>query len=112
MDKRTRTYIEVICHVLFWVVPTYLIIKYNMMSYGEMTGIYYRMPLIISVLINIFLVYTNIFVLFPGYSRKKLKLIPYVLILISIVAVLAIVKVKVDSTYMKYYFSRIVSGEH
>lgn len=112
MNKRTRTIIEVICHILFWVVPTYLIIRYNMMSFAEMTGVYYRMPLIISVLINILLVYVNIFVLFPHYNRKKLKLVTYVLILIVMVAFLAMVKVKVDSYYMMHYFSRIVSEEH
>ncbi len=111
MNKRAGTAIEVICHVLFWVVPTYLIIRYNMMSFGELTGDYYRMPLIISVLINIFLVYANIFILFPGYSRKKLSLPVYILILILLVAVLAILKVRIDSSYMFYYFSRIVSGE-
>lgn len=112
MNKRASTIVEVICHVLFWVVPTHLIIRYNMMSYAELTGVYYRMPLIISVLINIFLVYTNIFVLFPSYSRKRIKLLTYVLILAIMVAVLAIVKVKVDSSYMMRYFSRIVSEEH
>jgi len=112
MEKRTGTIIEVICHLLFWVVPTYLIIRYNMMSFAEMTGIYYRMPLIISVLVNISLVYTNIFVLFPGYSRKKLNLFTYVMTLIILIGALAILKVKVDSSYMMHYFSRIVSGEH
>jgi hypothetical protein len=112
MEKRAGTIIEVICHVLFWVVPTYLTIRYNMMSFAELTGVYYRIPLIISVLINILLVYTNIFVLFPGYRWKKLNLLIYILILILMVAVLAILKVKVDSSYMKHYFSRIVSGEH
>lgn len=111
MNKRTSTILEVIFHVLFWVVPTYLIIRYNMMSYAELTRIYYRMPLIISVLINIFLVYTNIFVLFPGYNRKKLNLFSYVLILTLMVAVLAVLKIKVDSSYMMHYFSRIVSEE-
>lgn len=111
MKKKTSTIIEVICHVLFWFVPTYLIIRYNMMSYSELTGIYYRMPLIISVLINIFLVYTNIFILFPVYGRKKLNLLTYVLILTLMVAVLAVLKIKVDSSYMMHYFSRIVSDE-
>lgn len=112
MDKRTRTNIEIICHVIFWVVPTYLIIRYNTMSYAELTGVYYRIPLIISVLINIFLSYTNIFILFPGYSRKKLNLFTYVITLIIMVGALAILKVKVDSYYMMHYFSRIVSTEH
>ena len=70
------------------------------------------MPLIISVLINIFLVYTNILVLFPYYNRKNLNLFTYVLILIIMVAVLAIVKVKIDSSFMMRYFSRIVVAEH
>jgi len=112
MNKRTSTIIEVICHVLFWVVPTYLIIRYNMMSYAELTGVYYRMPLIISVLINVSLVYINVFVLFPAYRNKKLNRATYVLILTLIVAGLAILKVKVDSAFMRLYFSRIVLTEH
>ena len=112
MNSRTRIIIEVICHVLFWILPTYLIIRYNMMSYGELTGIYYRMPLIISVLINIFLVYTNIFVLFPGYRRKRINLFMYVLILIIMAGALAMLKVMIDNSFMIHYFSRIVSGEH
>lgn len=112
MNKRTRTIIEVISHILFWFVPTYLIIKYNMMSFAELTGVYYRIPLIISVLINILLVYVNIFVLFPRYNRKASNLLTYILILIIMITFLAIVKVKVDSYYMMRYFSRIVSEEH
>lgn len=112
MNKRAGRIIEAICHILFWIVPTYMIIRYNMMSFAELTGVYYRMPLIFSVLINIFLVYVNIFVLFPLYSRKKLRLFTYLLILIIMAAFLAMVKVKVDSYYMIRYFSRIVSGEH
>lgn len=112
MKKRIRTIIEVICHVLFWVVPTYLIIRHELMSYGEMTGIYYRMPLIISTIINILLVYINIFVLFPGYKRKKYNLFTYVVILIIMVAVLGMSKVKVDNFYMLRYFSRIVVIDH
>ena len=112
MNKRIRILIEVICHALFWVVPTYLILRYNMMSYGELTGVYYRMPLIISVFINIFLVYTNIFILFPRYRRKNLNLFTYLLILILMVSALAFLKLKVDNAYMVHYFSRIVSAEH
>ncbi len=111
MNKRITRITEGICHLLIWVVPTYLIIRYNMMSYSELTGDYYRMPLIISVLINIFLVYANIFVLYPWYRRKKLNLPVYILILILMVIVFAILKVKVDSSYMIHYFSRIVTGE-
>ncbi len=112
MNKRTRTFIEVVCHVLFWCVPTYIIIRYNMMSYGEMTGEYFRMPLIVSVVINIILVYTNIFIFFPLYSRKRLNLYSYIILLVSLVAVLGLVKIKADSSFMKHYFSRILSPEH
>jgi len=70
------------------------------------------MPLIISVLINVFFVYINIFVLFPAYRNKKLNHVTYVLILTLIVAGLAVLKVKVDSAFMRLYFSRIVFTEH
>ena len=112
MGKRNRIIFEAVCHVLFWVVPAYLIVRYNLMSYSEMTGKYYRMPLIISVLINIFLVYANIFILFTGQNRKKISLTAYVLILCLMIISLALLKVKIDSAFMRHYFGRLVSDEH
>jgi len=82
-----------------------------MMSFGELTGDYYRMPLVISVLINILLVYTNVFLFFPAYSRKKITLVNYSFIIILAVIILALLKVKIDSSYMRHYFSKVVVEE-
>lgn len=106
MNKKYRLYLEISVHILIWVVPTFMIIRNNMMSYAGLTTRDYPVPLIISVLINIFLVYSNIFVIFPAYSRKRLNLINYLLVLGIMVILSVILKVKLDSQFVRYYFSR------
>lgn len=106
MSKRFRLYLEISCHVLLWFVPTFLLIRYNMMSYAGLTTRDYPIPLIISVLINIFIVYSNIFLIFPAYRNKRLSLLNYLLALGLIVVAFAILKVKADNQFVRYYFSR------
>ena len=111
MDKRNRTYIEIICHILFWVIPTYCIIKYNLMNYRDLTGETFPMPLIVSVLINILLVYSNMFILFPAYSHKRLNLLRYSFVMIIIVVLISYIKVKIDTLFIQYYFSKAPTDE-
>jgi two-component system LytT family sensor kinase len=106
MNKKYRRYLEILCHVLLWVVPTFMIIRNNMMSYAGLTTRDHPIPLIISVLINILIVYSNIFVIFPAYSRKRLNLPNYLLILVLMVVAGAVLKVRIDDQFVRYYFSR------
>jgi len=82
------------------------------MSFAEMTGEYFCIPLIISVFINIILVYSNMFFFFPVYSQKRLSLLNYSILLVLIVVLTAILKIKIDSSFMRHYFSRVVTAEH
>lgn len=111
MSKRIRISIEVLSHVLLWILPTYLIIRYNLLSFQELTGRYLTFPLIISVGINILIVYSNIFLLFTALSRKRLTIITYSLLLLIVIALMAILKVKVDSWFLWHYFSSKFSDE-
>jgi sensor histidine kinase YesM len=106
MNKRILVSIEIICHILFWVIPTYFIIRYNLMNFEYLTGESFRMPLIVSVLINILVVYSNMFILFPAYSQKKINLIRYSFALIIILVLTILLKVKIDSLFVQHYFSK------
>ncbi len=112
MKKPTGTYIEVISHILLWTLPTYLILRYDLLAFEGLSGKYLTFPLIISVLINILIVYLNIFVIFPALAKKKLSLLLYSIILISIVIVMAFLKVTVDNQFILYYFSKKASDLH
>ena len=110
MNRKVRIFVEVLSHILLWVIPTYLFIRYDLMSFGELTGRYFRLPLIISVLINILIVYSNIFILFPALARKRIKLLLYAFILITVVILTAFLKVKIDNIFMLHYFSELTTG--
>jgi len=112
MSKRTRTYIEVISHILLWTLPTYLIIRYDLFSFQDLSGKYLTLPLIISVIINIFIVYLNMFVLFPALNKKKITTLFYSLLLILTITLMAFLKVKIDSQFIWYYFSKKASDTH
>ena len=109
MSKRTRTYIEVISHILLWTLPTYLIIRYDLLGFQDLQGKYLTLPLIISVIINILIVYLNIFFLFPALNKKKLTPLFYSLLLILTITLMALLKVKIDSQFIWYYFSKKAS---
>jgi sensor histidine kinase YesM len=110
MDKRTRIYIEVICHLLFWFIPTYLSIKFNLVTIGQqLSNESGYMPFIANVLYNILLVYSNIFILFPAYTRKKLSRLQYTFIMLIIVSLSAIIKYEINNLFSWYYFSKMFS---
>src|SRR3989339_1191195 len=109
MSKLTRTYIEVISHILLWTLPTYLIIRYDLMSFEYLHGRYFTFPLIISVILNMLIVYFNIFVLFPALNKKKLTPVLYSLVLIFIIILIAFLKVQIDNQFVWHYFSRRTS---
>ena len=111
MRKRTRTYIEVISHVLLWTLPTYLIIRYDLLGFQDLQGKYLTLPLIISVIINILIVYLNIFFLFPALNKKKLTPVFYSLLLIILINLMALLKVMIDSQFIWYYFSKEASHQ-
>ncbi len=106
MSKRSGTYIEVISHILLWTLPTYLIIKFNLVAFQGLEGKYLALPLIISVIINILIVYLNIFFLFPALNKKKIKPVFYTLLLIILINLMAFLKVKADDQFIWYYFSK------
>jgi len=109
MRKITRTYIEVISHILLWTLPTYLILRHDLMSFEYLHGRYFTLPLIISVVLNMFIVYFNIFVLFPALNKKKLTPLIYSLVLIFIIIMIAFLKVQIDNQFVWHYFSRKTS---
>src|SRR4030042_3730971 len=111
MRKRTRTYIEVISHVLLWTLPTYLIIRYDLLGFQDLQGKYLTLPLIISVIINILIVYLNIFFLFPAMNKKKITPVFYSLLLIILINLMALLKVMIDSQFIWYYFSKEASHQ-
>ena len=111
MSKRTRTYIEVISHILLWTLPTYLIIRYDLLGFQDLQGKYLTLPLIISVIINILIVYLNIFFLFPAMNKKKLTPVFYSLLLIILINLMALLKVMIDSQFIWYYFSKEASHQ-
>ena len=111
MRKRTGTYIEVISHILLWTLPTYLILRYDLIGFQGFSGKYLTVPLINRVIINILIVYLNIFFLFPALNRKNLTPVFYSLILIILISLMAFLKVKSDNQLMWYYFSKEASHQ-
>ena len=111
MRKRTGTYIEVISHILLWTLPTYLIIRYDLLGFQGLQGKYLTLPLIISVIINILIVYLNIFFLFPALNKKKVTPVFYSLLLLIVVNLMAFLKVKIDSQFIWHYFSKEASHQ-
>lgn len=110
MRQNKSLYIEVIGHVSFWVIPTYLSIRFNMMTLGqELTNEYAYMPFISNVLFNILLVYSNIFILFPAYRTGKLTRPQYLLTMLGIVLISAGIKTGINYLFSWYFFSRIFS---
>jgi len=111
MRQRNRIYIEVICHVLFWFIPTYLLIKYNLVALGQqLSNEYAYMPFIANTLFNILLVYSNIFFLFPAYTRKKLSRLQYASLMVIIVLISGIIKCEINNLFNWYYFSKMYSN--
>ena len=111
MRKRTGTYIEVISHILLWTLPTYLILRYDLIGFQGFSGKYLTVPLIIRVIINILIVYLNIFFLFPALNRKNLTPVFYSLLLIILISLMAFLKVKTDNQFIWYYFSKEASHQ-
>jgi sensor histidine kinase YesM len=108
MNKRNLTYIEIICHLLFWFIPVYLSIKFNLVQFGEqLSNKYAYMPFIANTLFNILLVYTNIFILFPIYTRKKLNRLQYASLIFIIVLLSALIKYEINNFFSWYYFSKM-----
>ena len=106
MKQRNRIYLEVICHVLFWFIPTWLSIKFNLVTMGQqLVNEYAYMPFIANTLFNILLVYSNIFLLFPVYTRKKLNGFQYASLMVAIVAISGILKCEINNAFSWYYFS-------
>ena len=111
MNRKNRIYIEVICHVLFWFIPTYLSIKYNVVTFGQnLNNEYAYMPFIANTLFNILLVYSNIFFLFPVYTKKKLNGIQYGSLMVIIVLISSIIKYEINNLFSWYYFSKPFSA--
>jgi two-component system, LytTR family, sensor kinase len=110
MSRKNRIFIEVICHVLFWFIPTWLSIKYNLVTLGQqLSNEYAYMPFIANTLFNVLLVYSNIFLLFPAYTRKKLNGFQYASLIIIIVLMSGILKSEINNLFSWYYFSKIFS---
>jgi sensor histidine kinase YesM len=106
MRQRNRLYLEVICHVLFWFIPTWLCIKYNLMTLGQqLSNEYAYMPFIANTLFNILLVYSNIFILFPIYARKRINGLQYASFIVVIVVISGFIKTEINNLFSWYYFS-------
>jgi two-component system LytT family sensor kinase len=110
MRQNKSLYIEVIGHVSFWVIPSFLSIRFNMMTLGqELSNEYAYMPFIANVLFNALLVYSNIFVLFPAYRTGKLTSPSYILTMAGIVFISAGIKSGINYLFCWYYFSTLFS---
>lgn len=104
MGKKNILYVEIVCHVLFWIIPTYLSIKYELVSYGVSLGQQgERYAFIAGAIINILTVYFNIFILFPAYNRKRLNTPIYLLLLLFIVIIVSLVTIKIFNLFDQYY---------
>ena len=110
MRRNRGLYIEVIGHISFWVIPTYLSIRFNMVTMGqELINESAYVPFIANVLFNILLVYSNIFLLFPAYKKGKLPRSQYLLTMLGIVLIGAGIKSGINYLFSWYYFSRMFS---
>jgi two-component system, LytTR family, sensor kinase len=107
MTRQKSFYIEVVCHLLFWSVPTYFSIRYNIVSFGDkLSNESAYVPFIANTLYNILLVYANIFLIFPAYTKKRLNTIGYALLLTTIVIISAFAKYEINNLSSLYYFSK------
>lgn len=99
MRYRTNNIIEIIIHVLLWIVLTFLFIHFNAMSFHYLKGDLMDVPLVFGTFINILLFYFNLFYLFPRYKLKKLHVINYSLWIIIAVIILSVLENTFDYLY-------------
>lgn len=107
MNKRNRILTEASIHLIFWFVPTYLIIKNNAFNIDNLLrNEYMHAPFIVNTFLNIILVYANIFLFFPAYRRKKLSKLQYYVFVILIVFACIFLKIMINYQFSLYYFNQ------
>jgi len=78
----------------------------------QLVNEYAYMPFIANTLFNALLVYSNIFLLFPVFIRKKISGLQYGSLIIIIVLISGILKCEINNAFSWYYFSTAFSRMH
>ena len=108
MINRKITFIEIFFHILFWTIPSFLFIKYNSFNINELlVGKYMHLPFIVNTLYNIAFVYSNIFLLFPAYRKRKLSRLQYIVLIVFLIVASIFVKISINNAFSMYYFQRL-----
>ena len=92
-------YIGIVAHVLIWVVPVFLLIHYNGMTYHYLRGDLMDFPVFLGALINAVIFYFNLLYLFPKYKSRRIQLAGYVLWGITVLLAFSILESFFDYSY-------------
>ncbi len=104
--QRTKT-IEITGHLAFWVVPTFLMIRFKIVQFGtELSTAPAIFSFLINVMTNASLVYLVIFGLNPAYFKRRIKKWEYIGLLAVVVLSGALVKISINE-----FCSRIFTGQ-
>ncbi len=99
MHKQKDKYIEIIIHIFFWIILTFLFIHFNALSFHYLKGDLMDIPLLFGTLINILLFYFTLFFLFPKYTLKRLDIVQFAIWIFILIIILSVLENIFDYFY-------------
>lgn len=111
LEVNKKSHFELTGHVLFWLVPSYLMIQFKMVQFGrELSNIEAYVPFIANVIFNAVLSYFIILVLFPAYNRKQISKGQYIMSLIFLVIICTLIKLSINNLSSIYFTGHLFNN--